>query len=104
MGAVEGPGTELHGHIAVIAVAPEFRRTGAANRLLDHFEEVSERVFDCYFVDLFVRPSNTAVSPFTRALATSSTEQCRSPVLQRRSTTCESRWHVMRSRSPSWAQ
>lgn len=48
----------LHGHVTAVTVAPEFRRLGVAQMLMDFFELVSERVYDAYFVDLFVRPSN----------------------------------------------
>ncbi|CBQ68866.1 probable N-acetyltransferase 5 [Sporisorium reilianum SRZ2] len=49
----------LHGHVTAITVAPEYRRLGLAQGLMQLLEDVSSRVYDAYFVDLFVRPSNT---------------------------------------------
>ena len=48
----------LHGHVTAVTVAPEYRRLGVAQMLMDIFELVSEHVYDGFFVDLFVRPSN----------------------------------------------
>merc|ERR1719203_1909798 len=68
IGKVEGRGEDWHGHVSAISVAPEYRRTGIANRLMEYLEEISESVHDCYFVDLFVRPSNTAALEFYKSL------------------------------------
>eukprot|EP00931_Biecheleriopsis_adriatica_P105288 TRINITY_DN7984_c0_g1_i2.p1 TRINITY_DN7984_c0_g1~~TRINITY_DN7984_c0_g1_i2.p1 ORF type:complete len:177 (+),score=43.63 TRINITY_DN7984_c0_g1_i2:89-619(+) len=68
IGKVEGMKEEWHGHVSAISVAPEFRRTGVANRLMEYLEKVSEKVHDCYFVDLFVRPTNTAAISFYEGL------------------------------------
>ena len=48
----------LHGHVTAVTVAPEYRRLGVAQMLMDFFELVSEHVYHGFFVDLFVRPSN----------------------------------------------
>ena len=40
IGKVEGSGPTWHGHVSAISVAPEFRRTGVANRLMEYLEEV----------------------------------------------------------------
>ncbi|CDS01595.1 hypothetical protein [Sporisorium scitamineum] len=57
----------LHGHVTAITVAPEYRRLGLANGLMQLLEDVSSRVYNAYFVDLFVRPSNTtAVSMYEK--------------------------------------
>mmetsp|Transcript_103229 Transcript_103229/g.205184 ORF Transcript_103229/g.205184 Transcript_103229/m.205184 type:complete len:172 (+) Transcript_103229:93-608(+) len=68
IGKVEGSGEDWHGHVSAISVAPEFRRSGVANRLMEYLEEVSESVHDCYFVDLFVRQTNTAAIKFYEGL------------------------------------
>eukprot|EP00403_Amphidinium_massartii_P043943 CAMPEP_0178437656 /NCGR_PEP_ID=MMETSP0689_2-20121128/35130_1 /TAXON_ID=160604 /ORGANISM="Amphidinium massartii, Strain CS-259" /LENGTH=106 /DNA_ID=CAMNT_0020059915 /DNA_START=82 /DNA_END=398 /DNA_ORIENTATION=+ len=68
IGKVEGRGPDWHGHVSAISVAPEFRRTGVANRLMEYLEEVSEKVHDCYFVDLFVRGSNSTAIAFYQSL------------------------------------
>lgn len=48
----------LHGHVTAVTVAPQYRRLGVAQMLMDFFEKVSEQVYAGFFVDLFVRPSN----------------------------------------------
>eukprot|EP00922_Rhytidocystis_sp_ex-Travisia-forbesii_P002496 GHVS01003690.1.p1 GENE.GHVS01003690.1~~GHVS01003690.1.p1 ORF type:complete len:187 (-),score=29.01 GHVS01003690.1:229-789(-) len=69
MGRVEGEGTDWHGHVTALSVAPEMRRTGLAKRLMQEIlETVSEKVFGCYYVDLFVRMSNTTAIDFYRKL------------------------------------
>ncbi|KAF4316227.1 hypothetical protein JM18_007020 [Phytophthora kernoviae] len=59
MGKAEGQGTNWHGHVTAVTVAPEFRRLGLAKNLMDYLENVSEELYDGYFVDLFVRVSNS---------------------------------------------
>ncbi|XP_022687827.1 N-alpha-acetyltransferase 20-like isoform X2 [Varroa jacobsoni] len=58
MGKAEGFVNNWHGHVTALSVAPEYRRLGLANKLMDILEEISEHK-ECYFVDLFVRQSNT---------------------------------------------
>ncbi|CAD6884159.1 unnamed protein product [Tilletia controversa] len=58
IGKAEGKNKELHGHVTAITVAPEYRRLGLAQGLMRLLEDVSSQVYDAYFVDLFVRPSN----------------------------------------------
>ncbi|KAJ2661171.1 N-acetyltransferase 5 [Coemansia sp. RSA 1200] len=58
MGKVEGKGELWHGHVTALTVAPECRRLGLARGLMRFLEDASEKTYDCYFVDLFVRPSN----------------------------------------------
>ena len=58
LGKVEGRGTDFHGHVTAISVAPSARRLRLAHRLMDHLEHVSQEVYNAYFVDLFVRVSN----------------------------------------------
>ncbi|KAJ2776285.1 N(alpha)-acetyltransferase 20, NatB catalytic subunit [Coemansia javaensis] len=60
MGKVEGEGADWHGHVTALTVAPECRRLGLARGLMSGLEDASEKTHDCYFVDLFVRPSNAA--------------------------------------------
>lgn len=59
MGKAEGEGELWHGHVTAVTVAPEFRRRGLGRKLMYSLEETSEKVFDAYFVDLFVRVSNS---------------------------------------------
>uniref|UniRef100_A0A0G4GH28 N-acetyltransferase domain-containing protein n=1 Tax=Chromera velia CCMP2878 TaxID=1169474 RepID=A0A0G4GH28_9ALVE len=58
IGKVEGYGLEWHGHCSAVTVAPEYRRTGLANLLMQRLEEICEHTHNCFFMDLFVRPSN----------------------------------------------
>lgn len=79
-GKAEGPGEKWHGHVTAITVGPEFRRYGVARKLMNLCELVSEKMcvhyyrstgirlywltllydsHNAYFVDLFVRKSNS---------------------------------------------
>lgn len=48
-----------HGHVTAISVAPEYRRLKLARKLMALLEEITEVVHNGFFVDLFVRASNT---------------------------------------------
>eukprot|EP00775_Hariotina_reticulata_P005578 gene5578-5816_t len=58
LGKAEGEGTLWHGHVTAVTVAPEFRRQNLARKLMNMLEEITHKVHDAYFVDLFVRVSN----------------------------------------------
>uniref|UniRef100_A0A1I7XXI6 N-alpha-acetyltransferase 20 n=1 Tax=Steinernema glaseri TaxID=37863 RepID=A0A1I7XXI6_9BILA len=58
MGYANGDGENFHGHVTTVSVAPKYRRLKLGARLMRYLEDVSERK-RCYFVDLFVRVSNT---------------------------------------------
>jgi len=58
LGKAEGQGKLWHGHVTAVTVSPEFRRLGVAKHLMAYLEEVSEDLYNGYFVDLFVRASN----------------------------------------------
>mmetsp|Transcript_24205 Transcript_24205/g.63207 ORF Transcript_24205/g.63207 Transcript_24205/m.63207 type:complete len:184 (+) Transcript_24205:80-631(+) len=58
MGKAEGAGKDWHGHVTAVTVAPEYRRLGLAKKMMDGLEELSEKKYNGYFVDLFVRRSN----------------------------------------------
>ncbi|TMW69541.1 hypothetical protein Poli38472_001697 [Pythium oligandrum] len=67
MGKAEGVDENWHGHVTAVTVAPEFRRLGLARNLMDYLENVSVELYDGYFVDLFVRVSNTlAISMYEK--------------------------------------
>mmetsp|Transcript_16453 Transcript_16453/g.28198 ORF Transcript_16453/g.28198 Transcript_16453/m.28198 type:complete len:175 (+) Transcript_16453:207-731(+) len=59
MGKSEGNGNLWHGHVTAVTVAPEYRRQHLAETLMQILEEVTEKVHNGYFVDLFVRKSNS---------------------------------------------
>ena len=58
MGKVEGKGKDWHGHVTAVTVAPEYRRLGLAGKMMNFLEQVSEEIYNAYFVDLYVRASN----------------------------------------------
>jgi len=58
LGKVEGHGTEWHGHVTAITVAPEYRRLHLAQNMMHLLERISDQVYKGYFVDLYVRISN----------------------------------------------
>ncbi|RKP12168.1 N-acetyltransferase 5-like protein [Piptocephalis cylindrospora] len=67
MGKTEGRGKDWHGHVTAITVAPSCRRIGLADQMMHLLEQVSEKVYNGYFVDLFVRISNTvAIDMYTK--------------------------------------
>eukprot|EP01125_Pyxidicula_operculata_P010475 TRINITY_DN3445_c0_g1_i1.p1 TRINITY_DN3445_c0_g1~~TRINITY_DN3445_c0_g1_i1.p1 ORF type:complete len:191 (-),score=15.89 TRINITY_DN3445_c0_g1_i1:45-617(-) len=77
MGKAEGPrgmtkesakkAKKWHGHVTAVTVAPEFRRLGVATKLMDILESVTEKIYEGFFVDLFVRASNqNAISMYEK--------------------------------------
>ncbi|CAI2169508.1 20372_t:CDS:2 [Funneliformis geosporum] len=44
MGKAEGRGKDWHGHVTAITVAPEYRRLGLADGMMNLLEEVSEKM------------------------------------------------------------
>ena len=73
MGKVEGDPKKTnpanwHGHVSAVTVSPSSRRQGYARQLMDYLEKVSEEMHNAYYVDLFVRPSNTIAVNMYRKL------------------------------------
>eukprot|EP00607_Mallomonas_marina_P008358 CAMPEP_0182423502 /NCGR_PEP_ID=MMETSP1167-20130531/9531_1 /TAXON_ID=2988 /ORGANISM="Mallomonas Sp, Strain CCMP3275" /LENGTH=128 /DNA_ID=CAMNT_0024602551 /DNA_START=269 /DNA_END=655 /DNA_ORIENTATION=- len=58
LGKAEGHHNLWHGHVTAVTVSPEYRRLGVAKKLMKHLEQVSDKQYNAYFVDLFVRASN----------------------------------------------
>jgi hypothetical protein len=58
-GKVEGTGEKWHGHVTAVTVAPPYRRLRLAEKLMGLLEDVTDTVHRGYFVDLFVRVSNS---------------------------------------------
>lgn len=58
IGKAEGQGTEWHGHVTAITVAPEYRRLSLGRNMMDLLELVSDQAYHGFFVDLFVRCNN----------------------------------------------
>ena len=59
LGKAEGKKHLWHGHVTAVTVAPEYRRIGCAKTLMQFLEKGTEEAYNGYFVDLFVRESNT---------------------------------------------
>ncbi|KAJ7972785.1 N-alpha-acetyltransferase [Quillaja saponaria] len=59
MGKVEGQGESWHGHVTAVTVSSEYRRQQLAKKLMNLLEDISDNIDKAYFVDLFVRASNT---------------------------------------------
>lgn len=67
LGKAEGRGTDWHGHVTAITVAPEYRRLGLAGKMMDLLERMSDEFYKGFFVDLYVRCNNTvAISMYER--------------------------------------
>jgi len=58
-GKAEGEGAEYHGHVTAITVAPEYRRLSLARKMMSLLELVSDQIYKGFFVDLYVRCTNT---------------------------------------------
>jgi N-terminal acetyltransferase B complex catalytic subunit len=58
LGKAEGNKELWHGHVTAVTVSLEYRRLGIASKLMAFLEDVSQRVYNGFFVDLFVRVSN----------------------------------------------
>lgn len=58
LGKAEGAEKLWHGHVTAVTVANEYRRMGVARRLMKSLEDASTKVYNAFFVDLFVRCSN----------------------------------------------
>lgn len=58
-GKVEGKGDDWHGHVTALTVATEFRRVGVAASLMKTLEDAADHAHKGYFMDLFVRASNS---------------------------------------------
>ncbi len=55
---------EWHGHVSALTVAPEYRRLGLATQLMEDLETVTIDKHNAWFIDLFVRSSNSAAIEF----------------------------------------
>lgn len=45
LGKAEGLGDNWHGHVTAVTVAPEFRRLGLAQKLMEYLGDVSEELY-----------------------------------------------------------
>lgn len=58
LGKAEGAGSEWHGHVTALSVAPEYRRLSLARKMIEQLERVSDENYRAFFVDLYVRCTN----------------------------------------------
>ena len=58
LGKVEGEDKLWHGHVTAVTVAPIYRKQGLARAFMNLLEDVTTKIHNAYFVDLFVRSSN----------------------------------------------
>lgn len=77
-GKAEGQKKLWHGHVTAVTVSPEYRRLGVASNLMAFLEEVSQDIYNAYFVDLFVRVSNQLAQVMYNGLQYSVYRQVRS--------------------------
>lgn len=54
MGKAEGHGTNWHGHVTALSVAPCYRRLGIAAILMNWLEDVSEKYFQKFLLVSYV--------------------------------------------------
>jgi len=67
LGKAEGTGRLWHGHVTAVTVGPPYRRQGMAQKLMNYLENVTINRHNAYFVDLFVRVSNTVAIEMYKA-------------------------------------
>jgi ribosomal protein S18 acetylase RimI-like enzyme len=48
MGKAEGRGEDWHGHVTCLTVAPEYRRLGLADDMMNQLERVSEHMYELF--------------------------------------------------------
>jgi N-terminal acetyltransferase B complex catalytic subunit len=58
IGKAEGQGTDWHGHVTALTVAPEYRHLSLGRTLMNLLELVSDDAYRAHFVDLYVRCNN----------------------------------------------
>lgn len=75
-----------HGHVTAVTVDPDYRRLGLADGLMHGLEEISEKTHDAFFVDLFVRVSNTVAVRAPQCFRRSAGMPCLTACVARRST------------------
>ena len=59
---------EWHGHVSAVTVSPQYRRMGLATILMNDLEYITDKIHKAYFVDLFVRASNSVAIGFYEKL------------------------------------
>ena len=66
-GKIEGRGIDHHGHVTALSISPTHRKIGLASQLMKQFEHLSSILSPTYFIDLFVRLTNSnAINMYTK--------------------------------------
>ena len=85
LGKAEGKDKLWHGHVTAVTgylflnphvfyflfctlVSPQYRRLGVAHTLMNYLEATTHLLYNGYFVDLFVRASNTLAISMYKSL------------------------------------
>lgn len=68
IGKAEGKDRLWHGHVSAVTVSPQYRRMGLATILMNDLEYITDQVHRAWFVDLFVRASNSVAIGFYEKL------------------------------------
>jgi len=68
LGKVEGKDKMWHGHVTAVTVAPQFRKQGLARAFMNLLEDVTTKIHNAWFVDLFVRSTNKVAIEMYRKL------------------------------------
>ncbi|KAH9814989.1 acyl-CoA N-acyltransferase [Melampsora americana] len=67
MAKTEGNSSDWHGHISAITVSPSYRQLSLAKSMMNLIQKVSN-LSNCFFIDLFVRVSNSIAIEFYERL------------------------------------
>lgn len=66
-GKIEGRELDHHGHVTALSISPTHRKIGLASQLMNAFEHLSNTLSHTYFIDLFVRLTNSnAINMYTK--------------------------------------
>lgn len=54
LGKAEGQGENWHGHVTAVTVAPEYRRLGLAQQLMNYLELITDKVYANYYYYIII--------------------------------------------------
>lgn len=58
LGSAKTDTKDASGHVTAVTVCEDYRRLGIASFLMQLLETTSDKLYNAYFVDLYVRPTN----------------------------------------------
>lgn len=85
-----------HGHVSGVTVEPNSRRQGLARLFMDYLERLTEKD-QGYYVDLFVRPSNSNAVSFYRNFGYEVYQTVKGYYSSQRSKDCEDAYDMRKS-------